>query len=77
MINTCSSNYIKKQLWAADSIMDSHTTGPRFKMDGYGTLSTELLTDYHNNRNIKKSIRSCVEGRERTSDFLIRSDPRH
>ena len=36
-------------------IMDSHTTGSR--LGWYGTLSTELLTDYHHNSIIKVIIR--------------------
>ena len=44
----------------ADSVMDSHTTGPGSKLSGYGTLSTKLLTTYHNDSIIKLSTRWCV-----------------
>ena len=40
--------------------MDSHTTGPGFMTGGYGTLSTDLLTDYHYNNIIKLGVRCCV-----------------
>ena len=39
----------------ADSVMDSQTTGPGFKA-GYGTLSIELLTDYHHTSITKLSV---------------------
>ena len=35
--------------------MDSHTTGRGLRLGGYGTISTERLTDYHNNNIIKLS----------------------
>ena len=50
-----------------DSIIDSHTTG---------TLSTELLIDYHHIVIIKLNVPSCVCGRS-GKNFPIRSDPRH
>ena len=37
--------HVLNEMWVADSVMDSHTTSSR--PDGYGTLSTELLTDNH------------------------------
>ena len=40
-----------------DFTMDSHTTGSR---PGGDTLSTELLTDYHNNSIINFSVRWCL-----------------
>ena len=41
-----------KIYWRADGVMDLHTT----RLGGYGTFSTELLTDYHHNSIIKLSI---------------------
>ena len=55
--------------------------GPGFKTGGYGTLSTELLTDYHLTI-IKLSVPWRVEGRGRisrsglTQDILTHSAPR-
>ena len=48
--------------------------GPR--PGGYGTLSTELLTDYYHTSIIKLSVRWCVCGRS-GKDFTVGSDPRH
>ena len=58
--------------WKRSSVMDSHTTGSR--LDGYGTISTELLTDYHHNSIIKLSVRWCVDGRGRISQWGLTQD---
>ena len=40
--------------------MNSHATGPGPRLGGYGTLSTEILTDYHHISFIKLTERSLV-----------------
>ena len=57
--------------------MDSHTTGPGFKPQWYGTLSIELLTDYHHNSIIKLNVRCHGVCGRSGKDFPIWTDPRH
>ena len=59
----------------SDSVMDLSTPQvPGSRPDGYGTLSNELLTDYPHNSIIKLSIRWCVEGQGRISQFGLTQD---
>ena len=52
--------------------MDSHTTGHRLRLSGYGSLSTELLTDFHLNSIINLLL--CVEGQRRISRSDLTND---